>query len=355
MKRFTVFALLLFSGLANAQVSITSSDMPQAGDTIRYSNVLVFSTVNVDSTGPNYTWDFSNLSRAGQGLYEYKSSSSINFAYGLFFGFSSFGLKVIDTLQLGTIALYDIYDFYSNSSSVFRAEGRGLTYQGLPIPSFYSDEDEIYQFPLQYGDHDSSTFAVSFELSTLLSLTQSGSRVNTVDGWGTVITPYQAFSCIRLKSTIYELDSISSSSLPFPIVFPITKVEYKWMTPGQKMPVMEVKGNMLGGLFVPSSIRYRDIYRGPVTGISDVNSFWDDVSIFPNPSAGNVNVGGLNPGTNYSARLYNLSGALIVEQEMISDAAGSGILFWETVGSGVYLLELRGETSGISKYVSITK
>ena len=84
---------VIFCNASFAQITIANSNMPSANDTIRYSNVSPTAAVNYDTTGAGITWDFSNLTPLNQGLFEYKSAAAVNFTYGLFFGFGSYGLK----------------------------------------------------------------------------------------------------------------------------------------------------------------------------------------------------------------------------------------------------------------------
>ncbi|MEY3983528.1 MAG: hypothetical protein RL160_1085 [Bacteroidota bacterium] len=255
---------------AQAQITINSSHMPKSGDTLRYSDAAVTSQIDYKKTGAGITWDFSKLTPTGQDLYQYKSSVQVNPAY-FFWGLSTFGLKVADSFGFGQFKVKDIYDFYKNSSTKFTAEGRGLTFSGFPIPSDYSDPDEVYQFPLEYGDRDSSTFKVSFQLATFISLTQKGYRINEVTGYGTVITPYGSFSCLQVKTTIPEIDTIGSGTFKFP--FPRTTVQYKFLSTAERIPILEVSGSLTGNTFTPQFIRYRDKYLGLKSPLRPVASF----------------------------------------------------------------------------------
>ena len=289
------FALLLTffafaSAEAQTQITITSSDMPVSGDTIRYSNADPTTNIDLSQTGPNFTWDFSSLTSINQGVYEYKSASSTPYA---FFFFGNFGLKVSDSLGVANFTLEDIYQFYDTQTGSFEATGSGIRFQGLPIPANYSDPDEIYTFPLEYGDIDSSTFKVSFQLGTFIQYQQEGDRVNEVDGWGEITTPFGTFDCIRVRSRIEELDSVLISGVG--TQFPVTRVEYRWLANGIHIPILEVLGTELLGNFTPTQIRYRDNVPPVIDpiGISDVETA-RQISVFPNPASQHINIIGEN-------------------------------------------------------------
>lgn len=332
-----VFCFLLFS--SQAQITITSANMPGSGDTARYSEISLFDSLDFISTGANYTWDFSYFTPINQGLYEYKAISQINPVYFAFFGFSSFGQKIMDSLDIaGVITVYDIYDFYSGNSTSFKAVGRGMEFQGLPVPSDYSDNDEIYQFPLNYGDVDSSTWAVSFQLDTILQYHQSGTRLNEVEGWGTIMTPYDTVSCLKVKSTITEHDSLVISGFGLPAIDRV-RYEYKWLSLTEFVPMLQVNAEDIFGFPVVNSIRYRDNYRANV-GISENSA--GTFSLYPNP----VSDGGLNvimpvPVKNLHYTVYSASGQLLANEQV--NSTGNFMVDTQTLPAGLYLLRLSGE------------
>ena len=264
MRYFTSLFLLCFLLIflpSQAQIIIANQDMPVSGDTLRYSNANTITQLNLGNTGANTSWDYSNLTMVTQGVATYKKASQVNGTYGLFFGFGAYGLRVIDSIGAGQIQIKNIYDFYNKSQNEFTAKGRGLEALNFPIPSFYGDPDEIYQFPLTFGRVDTSTYQVTFSLLTLGSFTQTGMRVNTVDGWGTIITPYDTFKVLRIKSEIFEQDSLGSDQLPQGLKFANNQVQYKWLAKNQHLPILEVDGNVIGGTFIQTAVKYRDIFH----------------------------------------------------------------------------------------------
>lgn len=261
-----IFILFIFIGInissGYGQITVSNSLMPGIGDTLRYTSATITSGLSFTDTGASQNWDYSQLTPQMQVFEEYKRASSVNIAYALF-GLSAIGLKVQDSLGMGTFKMKNIYDFFKNSSSAFTAEGRGLEYNGMPVPSWYSDKDEIYQFPLQFGDRDSSTFHVKFDLAGTITFIQKGYRINKAEGWGTLTTPYVTYSnCLKIKTNIFRRDSLKVDALPFPIAFNSNLIEYKWFAQGIKGPVMIVNATVgLGGAVTVTSIRYRDERR----------------------------------------------------------------------------------------------
>jgi hypothetical protein len=246
---------------SKAQITITSSDMPSTGDTIRYS--ISNNIVDVGASGADQNWDYTYLTPSSQGLYEYKSSLST--PYILNFGFSALGLKIADSLGGGQLQLTNVYNFYKNSSSKWEGIGIGFQYAALPLPQSgkNSNTDIIYNFPLNYLDENTDDYAAKIPISLAIipigNLFQSGTRTTIVDGWGKISTPYaKNVDCIRVKSTIEAFDSISISTPAIAFGFPSTRIEYKWLSKTEKIPILEITGTKVGETFIPAQIRYRD-------------------------------------------------------------------------------------------------
>ncbi len=271
--------------------------MPSAGDTIRYSEVQNSTGINFKATGENKVWDFTTLKPASQALYEYKISSSTPYIFN--FGLGAIGLKIADSLGSGQISFKNVYTFFKKSTAKWEAVGVGFQLSALPLPQAgkHTNNDEIYQFPLNYKDKDSATFALKIPLTAIVlpigNYFQNGNRVNTVDGWGKISTPYQAnVDCIRIKSVITETDSLAveiTGQAPINFAFPNNRVEYKWLSKTEKIPMLEVTGTELGGTFTPTIVRYRDNYRS-TNNVSIHTITNSQLVAYPNPAKNNLTI-----------------------------------------------------------------
>jgi PKD repeat protein len=275
MIRFILVLFLSLNLTVSAQITITNSHMPNIGDTLRYSTAATSGKTPLTKTGANQTWDFTDLTPISQGLDEYVRSSRT--PYILNFGFSALGLKLADTLGAADFQLKNMYNFYKNSSSSFTDVGLGFQFSTFPLPQAgkHSDPDEIYTFPLKYQDKDTTTFKVKVPITLgivpLGNFYRSGTRINIVDGWGTISTPYKKdVPCIRVKSIVTEFDSISISTLNLNFGIENSRVEYKWLSTTEAIPMLLVTGPEIAGNFIASDVRYRDDSRviGPSNSIT---------------------------------------------------------------------------------------
>lgn len=310
--------------------------MPKAGDSLRYATALPTALPSnwQSQIGASQSWDFSSLSSQAQSLVEYKSSLQTPYA---FYFFGQIGLKTADSLGAGPLVFKNIYSFYSVSNSAFRAEGIGYSFSGFPLAANYADEDEIYQFPLEYGDRDTSTFRFVFEVpGNAFRLVQQGIRQNAVLGYGSVKLPgYTSSNALLVRSTVLEVDTLTTQFGQVPI--PRNQISYKWLTDDQRLPVLEISGAPTGpNGFTPNQVRY---YEPKVSG--SIELALSEIRAYPNPSEGIVNIPEAAAG--HGIELWSLSGQLLAQWP-----GGTKRLDLSHYHSGVYLLKFAGFQQQIS-------
>lgn len=317
---------------ATAQISITASDMPVSGDTLRYSFAnLVGSGFSAADSGTGKTWNFSSLSPIAQGVDTFKTAASVNVIYGLTISPTAYGFKVADSLPgLGAflpVTIDQIYNFYNKKSSPSRyvVEGFAARIASIPTPVNYSDEDEWYYFPLNYGNDNSSTFSLSFSLPTLGSIKISGTRRTRVDGWGSIQTPYltTATNCIRVRTVVDEIDSVLVGTLKLGI--PRKTVEYKFLVNGERYPALWVTANVLGTTETIVSIRYRDSKRS-LMNVQESAVAYTALSCFPNPNRnGDLHINIPDGWRAYQVAVYDIQGRKIQSSENKNSIATQGL------------------------------
>lgn len=325
-----------------SQITITDSDMPVPGDTVRYSEADPMSIAGYDFslTGQNYSWDFSGLMHVRQDVDTFVTVLSTSpFYYPSFLPISNVAQKGPD-LSIALFNLNRVYDFYRRNSNVFAEVGFAATFSGIPLTTVYSSPDTLYKLPLNFGDRDSSYYDYTFNIPMLFSSYNNTKRINEVDGWGTLITPYGSFQTIRLKSKVISRDSIIVDSLPLPLP-PVTNeyVEYKWLANVFKSPVLVATVRTLG----LTTVRYIDEYK-PVIGVDEIDkhlgySNYGGVKVFPNPSSDFIKVSvkkDINNKT-LSIELYDLTGRSVISG-FLTNAENNSVLDVSGVNPGLYQL-----------------
>lgn len=259
MRLFIFLSAIVVSVNSFSQITITNADMPVRGDTLRYSGAILDSIgeLNFNISGANATWDFSSITPAMQSMANYLPSSQT--PYGATFNSpNSFGRKAADNLDLQGNQVSNVFEFFSTTNADFRRDGLGANFL-VNIANTFSDPDEVYLFPLDYQDVDSSTFSLTASISIFGTFYSRGYRKNVVDGYGSIITPYGTFNCIRVRTDLVSRDSVSAIGQNVGINSNIR--EYKWLANGEHLPIMQVNGTVVNNEFVPTTAIYRDNKR----------------------------------------------------------------------------------------------
>lgn len=274
-------SLLLTGALAQAQVTITQAEMPHSGDQLFRTQANLNLLLNYSNTGPNSTWNYTNLVANGQSSKSYQSVGSTNIVYSvvyadLFFNGNraNHATDGVDVPFYDLLPIEDPYTFYYRSSSVYRKVGYGAEISGIPIPITMSQQDIVYELPLNYGNTSTSNSSYNIDIPTLAYYGYSQKRVNTVDGWGVVNTPAGSFNALRVKTTIEGRDTIQVDqvSLGFGIERPLI-TEYKWLSPGYRVPVLQINTARVFGAEIITEIFFYDEPRSITVNAPLANFF----------------------------------------------------------------------------------
>ncbi len=365
-KNLLLIVIAFLSISLQSQIVITSTNMPISGDTGRYSNAALNSVGDYTTTGVNYNWDFSALDSTSQGMRFFQPSSAT--PYTFYFFPPKYGELTLDTVPIPSfpgvtipISITNIYSFYKkNGTTSFNAEGLGLTLSGIPIGTTAqgNNDDELYVFPLNYSDRDSSTFNFSTPSFSAIPFTykKHGYRITEADGWGTITTPYGTETCLRVVTTQYSIDTIKINALPTPFNkfgFPNYVRSYQWLTLTEKIPYLEVSGSVIAGSFVPTQARYRDKLRTFV-GIKEETQQLA-LSVFPNPATNQLTIIIPKNGSVIKAELVDVQGKSVLSNSLNdnSNIVNQHTLDVSNLAKGIYILNLSNLEGKQSLKISI--
>ena len=291
--------LAVITGLhtvANAQITITASDMPQQGE--------VYSFVNGDSTwastldlsaGANKTWDFSNpVADPSTGNIERWTAPS-NSAF--FVDFPTATLAEGETLSDSSNIT-----FYSLSDTALKILGNGSTDGNLT----FTPPSLVLPFPLTYNS-DFSDF------STIETITDSGipvsleaTTVATVDGWGTAITPLGTLPVLRVRREVQYLVNVFG----VPVTTNETLIEF-WSKDYGRL-VFEhntSETNVLGEITRTTTTRW---IGGVTVSAPVLAEEIFSLRVSPNPATDNINIEvALKSPQHLKACIFSASGQLM--------------------------------------------
>ncbi|MBL7766929.1 MAG: T9SS type A sorting domain-containing protein [Chitinophagaceae bacterium] len=331
--------LLLLAGLlpawAGAQITLTRADFPKPTsssplpDSVLYTNVNGNTATAHTINGVNISWDESALS--GTTAYQqFLPMSSTPLIFQLLFLSCDYAQPLLNSNFGGNI-LSDAYEYYDYASSNSRLQVKGFGGNilipgqtvAVPLPALYSSPDIIYEFPLAYGNKDScvSGFDVSVPLGGIIGniqLKRSQKRVNEVDAWGRMTTPSGTYDVLRHVSNIERIDSLITGI--FPIGIPSNPVEYRWLAPGMKIPVLQINGTQIGNNF---NITGTTFWGSTALGIAPLNQNYS-LGLYPNPTTDQVTVQFvLNERSKVDIMVFDYSGRVCSEFHFSQMNSGS--------------------------------
>ncbi|GAC1593004.1 MAG: hypothetical protein NVS3B25_14320 [Hymenobacter sp.] len=308
MRHLLTALLLLNIGPALAQPAspvIDRTDLPVPGDTLRLSTAaaLPASAPPLTQRGPAQTWNYAALAPTAQRVERYVALSATapayQFTFGLLGGVNRATVAAPQPLPAVTgtaLPFSDPYQFYSVTASGaavqdFRSVGFGATVGGFSLPVTYASQaqqDVIYRLPLSYAslpDSSSSFFATPTATAGVGYLSQKRKRVNRVDAWGMLTTPFGTFQTVRVVSKLTDHDSVAFGGAPGTGAnLPVTR-EYKWLAKAQHVPLLTIITQQVAGREVVTTVEYRDIYRRLVRLAARDAAIEAALAVYPNPSA----------------------------------------------------------------------
>ncbi len=244
-----------------------------------YSRHLVgFTNDDIISHGADATWDISALTASDLILSEIVTRDEAIDAF-TFTALCSFGginvftclniwsntqqaWLIQDTQSLVQFAITDLQRFQRKTPTLLLETFLGFTVDlgGSPTPVaiVYQAADTTLTFPMTYEDSLSSRIAWGLDLSATGQNIQYLShqfRTSKVDGWGTLITPYDTLhDVLRVRAVISRNDTLTTDTLVLPVT--LSQVEYTWYDTSYGIPVMIAAGFVTDSAEIINTVTY---------------------------------------------------------------------------------------------------
>lgn len=342
--------IIVFCINLNAQVTISSSEMPASGTSYVVSNTSSIS--NYTAAGANLNWDFSGLTPLSQDTLTYETpiSAVIPITYIATFNNpldpdhkATTAKEENLSIPVPGITVTDVYFFYKLGSSDFRQVGMGANISGAALPVKMDPTDRIYVLPIHYNDKDTSVSFFEASIPTIGYYSSSKTRYNHADAYGTVKTPYGTFQALRIKSTCNYHDSLYSEQMGIGFPNDRQEIEYKWMVQGFKIPVITVTERT--GV---ASVVYIDSLRN--IGISEAN----DLSgiLFPNPASKVVTVLNPQPSQPAEIQIFSLNGQMVLN-DRIEMNTSSRVIDIKSLNPGIYSVVISNKEQHIIRKLMV--
>lgn len=330
-----------------AQFVIDDSDMPVAPEEYPISlGTLGPTAPPLEQDGQGVIWDYGDMDHVGQRVDSFFTVDDTPFAYRVSFDdpfdpdYQADHAQRRPEAASDSIALpievEDRFDYYKKKNSGYELLGFGATINGFPTSTKYDPKDTVHHFPLQYGAIDSSYGKMVFDDIPDLYYEQERWRYDTVDGEGTVHTPFGDFDCLRIKTRLRIRDSLKSDSLNIDTaLFRPVRMIYRWMAEDKGVPVLFISER--GG--TENRVEYLDSLRTN-SAPSRVAMNEDGPELYPVPAEKLLFIEG-KQGEWERYELFSLTGKLQKEGP-ISSGERSSIDVSE-LSRGVHVLRIVGE------------
>lgn len=249
MKRKLILFYLIVPVFALGQITIVSTDLPLIGDTIpRQQDTLTVSTEG--PSGANQIWDFSNAAAHVVNNTAILNPSATPYS-------SNFSGSNMAMSNDG--ASYVYLSSYTDSFITDGAAG-DLLGTGEILKAQFKPSLTLNKYPTAYGNNyqDTYGFDVSADGSSFnilldsIRLKHSATVYDTVDGWGTIITPTGSYNSLRVKRIEYSIDSIWTLPVfgfppawAFLDAFIDTATTYSWLAKEGKLAIAELNFDTL--------------------------------------------------------------------------------------------------------------
>ena len=347
MKKLFILFFLCISIYTQAQITITTADLPTAG-----SSYILASDTNytdlISAGGANQTWNYSQLVNNTQDTLAFQAASGTPYASTFptanlaanspadsiwaYFVSNANGLYLKGAYTYSAAGIGGI----SNTSIVYNP---ALIYAPTPF-TFGSSRNEVSRFQLDISSTTPHIRLIHRTESTL-----------TGDGYGSVTTPYATYpNTIRIKQVDLSYDSIYVDLIgigfyTFAQASQSQSSNYKWYKNGNPSLVLSLNADSLGinvsgadFLFVPGA-----------TGISDVAN-QESIKPFPNPANDLLVIDIPNELKSQSTLLvYNNSGQLVNSTSLVD--VNRYILDVKQYPAGLYSFIITGNKNYSSRFV----
>lgn len=328
MKKTLLLLSVFTSAIASAQ--LTQANEPAIGDTqIMYMCDTSYFTKNTAAAGNGVTWDFTNCGKVSNGATRtvaVKTPSTITDKYPS-------ATKAIDIQGYMT-------SYFSSTATARNSKGMQFTQPGFGEISVIlndANDEKVMEYPYNFGNSHLDNFTGEVK-STQVNTTCTGKGNFRVDGKGTL----KLNAATTLANVLrYKLeDSVDASTtfagLPVTIKIIRTQFEYYDLDNSKELPVFvygKLRMIVSGALNtdVTQKLILSAVQPDGVASLTEAGEL--NVSIYPNPTTGIINISGLT--SEAVVTITDLQGKTVY-----SNTVSNGQIAINEFQAGVYVMEV---------------
>lgn len=198
MRKILAAGLLTILCLfAHAQITFNSGDLPVAPTVLNNGVDTMPSGITPGQAGANRTWNFTVVTQHITETSTHQTAAASGYS-------ADFPTATNAITPNG-----NSYGFFRNTSSAFTAQGLAgdLLNNGNIIVVNFNPTFDLYRFPTQYGNNFGGTYGFQETVPGSavgqpvheVRLTFTSTYTDTIDGWGTTVTPIGSYNTLRQK------------------------------------------------------------------------------------------------------------------------------------------------------------
>jgi hypothetical protein len=334
---------LAFSNNIEAQITITSSDLPSAGTKFIYgfdTTATSISKLTPGGSGASVTWNYSPPSVMASYVDTNAFVTPSATPYGAAYPFAT----VADTVY-GSVG----YTYFDINATTFSVTGIVQKLYGYTAGAAFTPPFRQLKLPANYGDTMSGNsigqvlpFAIKYTGFDSAKGTLDVSYTDSIDAYGSITTPFTAFNVLRQKH--YELDRDSvflhSTTSKTWVFFQAQKsktYEYFWFAKGVGDIVAILKMDTTN-----KKVTSFEWYYGTPNGINELNQQHNTL-VYPNPCANQINFVYSKQNAQYVI-VYDLTGRIFAQTEI-----RNGTAFLNTSGyaTSMYIFHITDKAGNV--------
>jgi PKD repeat protein len=285
-KLYATLILLLACSKIYAQPEYTLVNYAKADSNylISVGSEADITITNFVQTGEDYIWDYSDLEITTQKEYMFKTRDNSGYfesfmatcilgggtiftCPGVWNNLSSLVKSQNEGAFLVQAEIENYSEFQKTSSQKVDATMLGVTMKmgetSYPVTIKYTAPDVLLKFPMVISNKDSSESGFNSDFGSLgfdIIVKRWQKRVNEVDGWGSLVTPYASFAqTLRMLTRIERIDTLFYEGDT--VAMPTTEVLAQWWSPDFGQPVFVATGNQTEQGITFTSVSFIDTLR----------------------------------------------------------------------------------------------
>lgn len=344
MKKPLLLMATVIASYSFGQITIGQYDVVGSGDMVTQNNDTM-PTMAIPADGAGMTWDFSSLQNHSQNTLSFGAASW--FSNASYFPDATLGANDGNGFEIFLIKDAASLRMIGFAGDLFGTGDRHM---------YLNPGDDIIQFPANYNDSYTTNSVQTFSfpgsdvgapVDSIVNKRYTTKNVS-IDGWGSVTTPYGTFEALKINTVSDYYDSTWVYMFGVAQLFDNSMgTDYSaafWSDdPSTGFPLVELSHNNADTIYSASWLN-----SAPTAGGSELSGVV--VELYPNPASDVVNIH-MGLGAEGELTVVDMNGKLIYTG-IVNDGTKVDVAEWN---EGSYLYQIKDASGSVSSGSLVVK